>query len=73
VRGHEGVVLLSVEVRAGGQAGNIKVKKTSGYSLLDQSALESVKTWQFEPGKKMGKPVLMWVDVPVKFILTARH
>jgi protein TonB len=37
--------------------------------VLDKSALEAVKTWKFEPGRKIGKPTIMWVDVPVKFVL----
>jgi protein TonB len=69
MRGYEGVVLLSAEIHADGQVGDLKVKKTSGFAVLDRSALEAVKTWKFEPGKRIGTPISMWVDVPVKFIL----
>jgi protein TonB len=47
----------------------LRIKRSSGYAMLDRSALEAVKTWKFEPGRKMGKPANMWVEVPVKFIL----
>jgi protein TonB len=69
IRGHEGIVILSVEIFADGSVGSLKIKKSSGYTVLDKSALEAVKTWKFEPGRKIGNPVVMWVDVPVKFVL----
>lgn len=68
-RGYAGVVMLSVEVLADGRVGRLEIKKTSGYDLLDKSARETVKGWKFSPGKKMGTPVTMWVDVPVRFEL----
>ncbi|MDI6725490.1 MAG: TonB family protein, partial [Smithellaceae bacterium] len=46
-RGYEGVVVLAVEVLATGAIGNIKLKKTSGYVMLDQAALEAVRSWRF--------------------------
>jgi protein TonB len=69
LKGYEGVVLLTAEVFADGRVGSLTIKKSSGYASLDRSALEAVKRWKFEPGRKMGKPVIMWVDVPVKFVL----
>ena len=69
MRGYEGIVLLSVEIFANGRVGSLMVKKSSGYNVLDESAREAVSTWKFEPGRKLGNPVTMWVDVPVKFVL----
>ncbi|MBP8980223.1 MAG: energy transducer TonB [Syntrophobacterales bacterium] len=69
LRGHEGVVLLTVEVLPDGKVGRLQIKSSSGYTLLDQSALDSIKKWSFEPGRKMGVPVAMWVDVPIRFRL----
>ena len=69
IRGYEGIVLLSVEIFANGRVGSLMVKKSSGYNVLDESAREAVSTWKFEPGRKLGNPVTMWVDVPVKFVL----
>jgi protein TonB len=68
-RGYAGVVMLSVEVLADGRVGRLEIKKTSGYDLLDISALEAVRVWKFSPAKNMGTPVPMWVDVPVRFEL----
>jgi TonB family protein len=69
LRGYEGLVLLSAEVSVDGRVGGLKIKRSSGYAVLDRSALEAVKTWKFDPGRKMGEPTGMWVDVPVKFLL----
>ena len=68
-RGYAGVVMLSVEVLADGRVGHLEMKKSSGYDLLDRSALEAVRDWKFSPAKKMGRPINMWVDVPVRFEL----
>jgi protein TonB len=70
LRGYEGVVLLFAEISADGQVETLKIKKSSGFSILDRSAIEAVKVWKFEPGRRSGMAVPMWVDVPVKFILT---
>lgn len=69
VRGYEGVVLVAAEILPNGRVGNIKIRKSSGYTILDQSALEGVKPWKFEPAKKSGKPFAIWVEVPIKFVL----
>jgi TonB family protein len=69
MRGYEGMVLLAAEIFTDGGVRSLKVKKSSGYEVLDRSAVKAVKTWKFEPGTRLGKPVSMWVDVPVKFIL----
>lgn len=69
LRGYEGVVVISVEVTPEGKVGNVSLKKSSGYAVLDRSALDTVITWKFEPGRRMGIPVSMWVDVPLRFVL----
>lgn len=69
IRGYEGMVILSAEIFTSGSVGALKIKESSGHAVLDKSALEAVKTWKFEPGRKIGKPTTMWVDVPVKFML----
>ncbi|MCG6535110.1 MAG: energy transducer TonB, partial [Syntrophales bacterium LBB04] len=69
LRGYEGVVLLSAEIHADGTVGVLMIKRSSGYTILDRSAYDAVRTWKFEPGREMGRPRTMWVDVPVKFVL----
>jgi len=69
IRGYEGVVLISAEVLADGRVGYVKLKKSSGYSVLDQSALNAVRKWIFEPARKMNTPLSTYVDIPLRFSL----
>ena len=66
-RGIEGKILLEVVVKEDGSALNIKLLSSSGSSLLDESAIEAVKNWQFIPAKKFGKFVQAKVIVPIEF------
>ena len=70
MRGYEGMVLLAVQVLTDGRAGEVRIKKSSGYALLDQSALNAVRAWRFEPARKMGAPLVMTVDIPIRFSLS---
>lgn len=67
--GYEGVVLLRVWVLESGNVGKIEIEKSSGYEMLDNSALKAVKEWVFTPGKRNGAPIPSWVTVPIKFQL----
>jgi len=66
---YEGEVVLRVEVLISGRVGQIEIKKSSGYELLDRSALTTVKQWRFIPAKKDESPIPLWVNIPVKFQL----
>lgn len=68
-RGQEGTVLLRVLVLEDGKVGDIEIANPSGYTVLDESALKAVKDWVFIPGKKAGKQISSWVEVPIKFQL----
>jgi TonB family protein len=52
----EGGVLLSLVVGADGQPRDIHVTRSLGLGL-DESAVESVRGWQFKPGARNGTPV----------------
>lgn len=68
-KGIEGEVMLKVEVLSNGRVGQIEVKSSSGYELLDRSALATVKQWRFVPAKRGEKTIPLWVNVPIKFQL----
>jgi periplasmic protein TonB len=68
-RGYQGTVVLEVLVSREGRVKELSLSTSSGYSVLDQAALTSVKTWLFEPGTRGGEKVDMWVKVPVRFQL----
>ena len=69
-RGYEGDVLIAAEVRADGRIGTVRVKRSSGYASLDDSALEAVRAWRFEPARRMGAAVDAWVEIPIRFKLS---
>jgi protein TonB len=68
-RGYEGTVRLKVEVLASGAIGRIWVNESSGYEVLDRSALKTVKDWRFIPARFGGIPVKSTVIIPVTFQL----
>jgi len=68
--GYEGLVVLNVFVMESGSVGKIEIRKSSGYDVLDNSALDAVKKWVFIPGRKNGRAIPSWVVVPIRFDLT---
>jgi len=68
-RGYEGVVMLSVKVMADGSVGELRIKETSGRSILDRAAVKAVKKWKFKPAFREDVPVPMWVEIPVRFVI----
>jgi len=67
--GYTGKVILNVEVLAEGRAGQVVLYQSSGHDVLDNAALQTVKTWKFSPAKRFGQPVTQWFLVPIKFSL----
>ena len=68
-RGEQGRVLLRVTVSETGEPVVVLVSQSSGYALLDQSALQAVKNWQFVPARFNNHAVASEVTVPVRFTL----
>lgn len=67
-RGWEGKTVISAEILPDGFIGQIAVAHSSGHEILDAAALESIKTWKFEPLQNAGN-VSRFVDIPVTFRL----
>jgi len=65
----QGIVTLRVQVTARGEPIAVNVRQSSGYTRLDQAALEAVRHWRFHPALTVGIPVSSEVDVPVRFKL----
>ena len=68
-KGYEGTVILEVLVDENGIVKDLRVFESSGYDLLDKSAIASLRRWQFTPGTEDGDPARMWVRIPVRFKL----
>lgn len=70
MRRQEGTVLLEVKLGTQGEQLQVVLLKSSGFPLLDRSALKAVKGWQFLPQEINGQGVSHVVRIPVRFELT---
>jgi TonB family protein len=61
-----GTVLLSLVVAADGSVSDPVVTRSLDKGL-DKQALETVKTWKFQPATRDGQPVAVRIDVEVSF------
>ena len=65
--GQEGIVYLKILISESGVSEQIEFLKKSQYPLLNKSAINAVKKWQFKPVIIGGKAVKSWVEVPIEF------
>ncbi len=65
--GEEGRVVLRLLIKSDGKVGSIEMKTSSGFALLDEAAIESVRKWQFTPASDGKQPIDYWVNVPINF------
>ncbi len=65
---YQGTCTLMIVVDTDGKPTNLRVVNSLGMGL-DEKALETVKTWRFEPGQKDGHPVKVEMAVEVDFHL----
>ena len=56
--GHEGSVLLRIEIDARGRVVSVTVVESSGHERLDQAAVAAARGWRFSPGTEDGVPAL---------------
>ncbi len=63
----EGTVVVQALVGTDGTVLDVRVMKS--IAMLDDAAKAAVRQWKFTPGLWEGKPVAIWIGVPVKFTL----
>ena len=68
-RGIEGEILLRITVNAKGRSSGIEVLESSGHDVLDKAAVDALKNWHFQPGRRGTKAVKASMDMPVVFRL----
>lgn len=69
-RGQQGIIYVRALVNKNGTVGQALVPAGKGLAPdLDRAAVEAIRQWTFEPAKKKGKPVAVYIVVPVKFAL----
>lgn len=67
--GEQGRVVVRVYIDEQGVPKEALLEVKSGYSRLDQAALQAVMSWRYVPAKRAGVPLAMWFNVPVTFDL----
>ena len=69
-KGWEGRVIIKAKIDREGNVSEIKVLESSGFKVLDNASLETLKKWKFTPAKIGNKFVADTVNIPVKFLIT---
>ncbi|MBI4314181.1 MAG: energy transducer TonB [Candidatus Omnitrophica bacterium] len=68
-RQEQGVVVLSVSVDEAGRPLEVGIDTSSGFSMLDESALKTIRRWKFDPAHVGFLPVRSNIKVPIRFVL----
>jgi TonB family protein len=68
-KGWEGRVIIQANIDKKGNVKFIKVSESSGFKILDEVSVETLKTWKFKPAMLGSKFVDDTVYIPVKFVL----
>ena len=71
--GIEGQVIVHVHISESGEVTETRVLRSLGHSGVDEAAVAAVRSVQWQPARKDGKPVAVWVAVPVLFKLGAER
>jgi TonB family protein len=61
-----GVVLIGLIISSRGEPRNVHVVRSVDKEI-DQSAVEAVKEWRFEPARKGDKPVAVRATIEIRF------
>ncbi len=65
---YQGEVTLLATIGTDGRTRDLLVVRSLGMGL-DEKAIEAVRTWRFEPGRKNGRPVAVQMNIIVSFHL----
>lgn len=66
-KGVEGVVLLKALIEPDGKIKEVKVLKS--IPMLDKAAIAAVRQWRFSALTSRGRPVYVWMIIPIRFQL----
>ena len=64
----QGTVVLWLIVGVDGRTRDIRIQRSLGMGL-DENAIDAIRRWRFEPGRKGGVPVAVQVNIEVNFQL----
>jgi len=69
-QGVEGYVVLSLLISAAGEIEKVQVLEASPAGLFEQTAIEGVQNWRFEPAQYQGRNVRVWARQRIRFDLS---
>lgn len=69
-RNQQGTVVLLLTVETTGHISNASIARSSGYTLLDQSAQKAARQWELYPFTSNGTPIRRTISVPYQFSLS---
>ena len=67
--GVQGETVVKALIETDGSIKIAEISSSSGNTLLDTTALTAVLISSFKPARHKGKPVKVWVNIPIKFVL----
>ena len=68
-QGWKGRIILRLHILPDGTVASSTIHQSSGFPLLDDSAMTTVKQWTFQPAKNGMFPVASTVNIPIQFDL----
>lgn len=69
-KGWEGIVIVQADIDEKGNVVKINIKESSGFEVLDNESLRTLKKWKFIPAKQGNQFIEDTVEIPIRFILT---
>lgn len=67
--GEQGTVIIRVLINEKGHPEKAEIRSSSGYTRLDEAAMETLMKWRFVAGTRNGVAESMWFNVPIRFVL----
>lgn len=65
----QGQAIIHALIDRKGKPADLVLKQSSGFPVLDRSALDAVGGWSFQPTFDGDQSIVSWVEVPVEFSL----
>lgn len=65
----QGTAIVSVYILKNGRVGQAQIEQSTGFEMLDASAMAAVSQWIFEPAASSSQITESWFKIPVKFQL----
>ena len=62
-----GQVNVWILIGTDGTIEKAQVQNSSGHAALDEAAVKVARVFQFSPARNQGKPVPVWISVPISF------